>query len=64
MMSSLWCCVGDYDHLVKSRKHFSTSLTMLAPQVNLRALYGLIAACKAIISDDSAEATTKKTFVL
>lgn len=39
---------GSFDQLVLSRKHYSLSLTMQGPSLNLRALYGLLAACSAI----------------
>ena len=51
---------GEYDHLILARKHYTASLTMLAPTVNLRALYGLIYTCKAIIDDKSPEANAKR----
>jgi hypothetical protein len=53
--------LGGYDHLVLARKHYSSSLTMLAPEVNLRALYGLVYVCRAIASDSSADSEAKRT---
>jgi len=34
--------------LILARKHYSLSLTMQGPRFNLRALYGLLSACRAL----------------
>ena len=54
------CLIGDYDHLVLARKHYTISLNILSSQVNIRALYGLIYSCKSIIAEETKEAMTKK----
>ena len=55
--------LGEYDYFVLARKHYTISLTMLSPAVNLRALYGLIYACRSVAADSSPSSTAKRGLV-
>lgn len=52
--------LGDYEHYQLARKHYSASLTMLSPKVNLRALYGLLYTCQALATNDGSVITASK----
>jgi hypothetical protein len=45
--------------MIKSRQHYSISLDMLHAPFNLRALYGITAACAALIDINSAHGGKK-----
>lgn len=56
LLSTSVVAAGGADNLLCARKHFSISLSHQGAPFNLRAVYGLIASCKAI---ESAEEQTK-----
>lgn len=53
-LAEIYYTLGGLDDLIKSRQHYSISLDMLHAPFNLRALYGIIAACAALIDVNSA----------
>jgi hypothetical protein len=38
--------IGGTENYLRARRHYTISLNRQGPQINLRALYGLMAACK------------------
>lgn len=46
--------IGDIEHLLLARKHYTISLNLQAAQLNIRALYGLCATCRLIKEQYSA----------
>lgn len=47
-LADLYYTLGGFDYYMKSRKHYTMSLNLQCPRLNLRALYGLISAAKGV----------------
>jgi len=45
-LADIYYTIGDSEHILKARKHYTMSLALQNGQSNFRALYGLISACK------------------
>ena len=50
-LADIYYTIGGFDSIFKARKHYSMSLALQSSKSNLRALYGLISACK-FLSDE------------
>ena len=49
-LADTYYTIGDQEHLLLARKHYTMSLNRQNAQVNLRALYGLMASCRALLA--------------
>jgi len=49
-LADTYYTIGDPEHLLLARKHYTMSLNRQNAHVNLRALYGLMAACRALLA--------------
>jgi hypothetical protein len=52
-LAEVFYTLGSRENLVQARHHYSTSLHLLNPEHNLRALYGLIATCADLLENVS-----------
>jgi ER membrane protein complex subunit 2 len=59
-LADIYYSIGSYDYQVLARKHYSTSLTLQAAHINLRALYGLIYTCRNILADTNPDNVEKR----
>jgi len=49
---------GDKEHFLLARKHYTLSLNQQCANINMRALYGLVCACKAVAAASSSPSGT------
>ena len=49
-MADAYYSVCTVESLVKARKNYSLSLTLLRPRANVRAVYGLVATCNLLLT--------------
>ena len=47
-LADVYYSIGGQEHLLSARRHYTLSLNRQTAKVNLRALYGLMAACRAL----------------
>jgi len=60
-LADTYYSIGGAEHLILARKHYTLSLNRQSAKVNLRALYGLMASCRALLAaEDSLEPSQRE----